>query len=188
MAVIFSTSNKHKFEEVKEIAGQHGVEVIHKSAPYVEIQADTLEEIAKPGAEEACTLLKSPCFVEDAGLFVKSLKGFPGPYSKFVFLTVGNSGLLKLLDEEKNRKAEFRSAVGYCEPGKKPVVFTGKVVGRISAEPRGSQGFGFDPVFIPDEGDGRSFGEMSTSEKNKFSHRARAVEAFIKWFKERKKS
>lgn len=187
MALIFSTSNVHKFREAQELAKIHGVEIEHKTAPYVEIQADDLEDIVKPGAQQACTLLKMPCFIEDAGLFVDTLKGFPGPYSKFVFLTIGNDGLLKLMDGIEKRGAEFRSAVGYCEPGKKPKTFTGVVRGTLGLWTKGTGGFGFDPVFVPDESDGRTFGEMLVDEKNKFSHRAKALEAFIKWYKEKEK-
>ncbi len=186
MALAFVTSNKHKFEEAAEIAKRHGVDIVHRAVPYAEIQADTLEEIVIHGAQEVSASAGGPCFVEDAGLFIDALKGFPGPYSKFVFLTIGNAGVLKLLEGEKNRKAEFRSAVGYCEPGGKPVVFSAKCVGKISAEPQGKGGFGFDPIFLSDGGEGKTFAEMTTELKNKFSHRGKAVEAVVKWYKEEK--
>jgi XTP/dITP diphosphohydrolase len=185
MALNFVTSNLHKFEEVKKIAVRDGIEVVHNSTPYVEIQSDSLEDIVKVGVQQACALVNAPCFVEDAGLFVDSLKGFPGPYSKYVFLTIGNQGLLKLLEGEANRSAEFRSAVGYCEPGGKPVVFTGKIRGKITTALKGSAGFGFDPIFLAD-GEKRTFAEMSTEEKNRFSHRARSVEELMKWLKKGK--
>lgn len=182
----FVTSNRHKFEEVSEIAARHGIELRHRDTPYIEIQAEKLEDVVRLGVQQACALLGAPCFVEDAGLFVRALHGFPGPYSKFVFRTVGNEGLLKLLSGEKDRTAEFRSAVGYCEPGGKPEVFTGGVDGNLTLEVRGTHGFGFDPIFSPLEGDGRTFGEMRTGEKNRLSHRARAVESFFRWYGERK--
>lgn len=188
MALIFVTGNIHKFREACEIAKRHGIEIVRRSVPYVEIQADNLEEIVKPGVQQACTLLQEPCFIEDAGLFVEVLGGFPGPYSKFVFLKIGNHGLLKLLEGKTNRGAEFKSAVGYCVPGEKPVVFTGRVTGKISTAPRGSYGFGYDPIFIADEGDGRTFAEMPTGDKNKFSHRGRALEKFFEWYRRTRKS
>ena len=187
MALIFVTSNLHKFEEAGEIAARCGIELQHRDTPYIEIQADELEHVVRPGVQQACALLRQPCFVEDAGLFVRALKGFPGPYSNFVFRTLGNEGLLKLLSGANDRRAEFRSAIGYCEPGGKPEVFTGRVEGTIALEPKGAQGFGFDPIFVATEGDGRTFAEMSTGEKNRLSHRARAIEAFFKWYKQRKK-
>lgn len=181
--LVFVTSNRHKFEEANEIARRHGIDLEHRDVPYTEIQADELEQVVRPSVQQACTLLGCPCFVEDAGLFIRALNGFPGPYSEFVFRTLGNSGILKLMDGVEDRRAEFRSAVGYCEPGKKPEVFTGRVEGNLVHEVRGTLGFGFDPIFSPLEGDGRTFGEMEIHEKNRISHRARAIEAFFRWYK-----
>lgn len=187
MSLAFVTSNRHKFEEAEKIAREQGVELEHRDVPYIEIQAENLTDIAKPSAQQASALLRAPCFVEDAGLFVEALGGFPGPYSAYVFKTLGNEGLLKLMRGESDRRAEFRSAVGYCEPGERPRVFEGKVAGTISPEARGSGGFGFDPIFVAGEGDGRTFAEMSTEEKNELSHRARAIEKFLKWYVKVKK-
>jgi len=188
VALIFVTSNRHKFEEASELAARHGIELEHRDTPYIEIQADELEHVVRPGAQQACALLKAPCFVEDAGLFIRALRGFPGPYSNYVFHTLGNEGVLKLMGGKSDRRAEFRSAIGYCEPGQRPEVFTGKVEGTIAHEPKGTRGFGFDPVFVASEGNGRTFAEMSTSEKNRLSHRARALETFFRWYKQRKKA
>ena len=186
MALIFVTHNPHKFEEVSKFAKERGIEVLHRNMEYTETQADSLEEIARSSVIDVCDEIGQPCFLEDAGLFVSALRGFPGPYSNYVFRTLGNRGLLKLLEGEKNRLAEFRSAVGYCEPGAEPRIFTGKVVGSIAAGERGTWGFGFDPVFLPQEGDGRTFAEISTVEKNRLSHRARSVDSFLNWLKEMK--
>jgi XTP/dITP diphosphohydrolase len=90
--------------------------------------------------------------------------------------------MLRLMSGENDRMAEFRSAVAYCEPGGKPVLFKEKVGGVIAFGVRGKMGFGFDPIFIPNEGDGRTFAEMSTNEKNKLSHRGRAMEKLFKWY------
>lgn len=188
MALIFVTGNRHKFEEVSEIAAEHGLKLDMRDLPCKEIQADELEEIARQSAVDACSSLGKPCFVEDAGLFVHALRGFPGPYSSYVFRTIGNDGLLKLMASIGDRRAEFRSAVGYCEPGSKPTVFTGKVEGNISPEARGTQGFGFDPIFVPSEGDGRTFAKMTVAEKNVISHRARAIKKFLKWYTQRRKA
>ena len=182
MRLIFVTGNRYKFEEASELAAGYGLELEQRDTPYIEIQADELEKIVRPGAQQACALLRAPCFVEDAGLFVRVLRGFPGAYSKYVFRTIGNEGVLKLMHGESDRRAEFKSAVGYCELGKKPFVFAGKAGGTITLEPRGSKGFGFDPIFSPDGGGGKTFAELSTSEKNRLSHRGRAVEAFFKWY------
>ncbi|MFH1821427.1 MAG: XTP/dITP diphosphatase [Methanobacteriota archaeon] len=184
MALTFVTSNLNKFEEVSELAARRGIGVVHHKFNYTEVQADELEEVARLSVIDVSAELGQPCFIEDAGLFVQALHGFPGPYSKYVFHTIGNRGLLKLMNGEENRGAEFRSAVGYCEPGKEPKIFIGKVVGNLAEATRGKAGFGFDPIFVPHEGDGRTFAEMATAEKNHFSHRARAVDSFLNWFKE----
>jgi XTP/dITP diphosphohydrolase len=187
MALIFVTGNRHKFKEASEIAAKLGIKFMMRDVPCKEIQADELEEIARQSAVDACISLSKPCFVEDAGLFVQALRGFPGPYSSYVFRTVGNKGLLKLMAGVKNRRAEFRSAVSYCEPNSNPMTFSGVVKGRITPRPRGSHGFGFDPIFVPSEGDGQTFAEMSVAEKNALSHRARAIKKFLKWYAQRRK-
>ncbi|MBS3815744.1 MAG: XTP/dITP diphosphatase [Hadesarchaea archaeon] len=186
MNLAFVTGNQHKFEEAESLAKNYEMKIEHHDVSYVEIQADTLEEVVKPSAQQACALVGTPCFVEDAGLFIDNLGGFPGPYSAYVFKTLGNDGILKLMNEEENRQAEFRSAVGYCEPSSKPKVFKGKIKGSIIKEKRGSKGFGFDPIFSPENSEGITFGEMELSMKNTFSHRAESIEKFLKWYKRNK--
>ena len=188
MALIFVTGNRHKFEEISEIVAKLGIKLEMNDLPCKEIQADKIEEVACQSAVDACNLLGKPCFVEDAGLFVGALQGFPGPYSSYVFRTIGNDGLLKLMVNTKNRRAEFRSAISYCEPNSKPMTFTAKVVGKIASKPRGLQGFGFDPIFIPSEGDGRTFADMTIAKKSAISHRARAGKKFLKWYTLMKKA
>jgi len=181
MALSFVTTNEHKFREVSLIVREFGIQVGWVKMAYTEIQADDLKEIVKFGAKEACEKTNKPCFVEDAGMFISALGGFPGPYSKFVFQTIGNRGILKLMDGVEDRSAEFRSAIGFCAPEAEPAVFEASVKGRIAYEERGRHGFGFDPIF---EVQGRTFAEMSTEEKNRLSHRGMAVRKFLAWFKE----
>lgn len=186
MALIFVTGNHYKYEEIKRIAAKYGLKIEMRDVACREIQADELGEVAGYSAREACELIRKPCFVEDAGLFVQALHNFPGPYSNYVFRKLGNGGLLKLMANERNRRAEFRSAIAYCESDSEPMTFEGRVLGKIASVAVGMHGFGFDPIFVPDEGDGRTFAEMSTGKKNELSHRARASEAFFKWFKQKK--
>jgi XTP/dITP diphosphohydrolase len=188
MALIFVTSNHHKFNEISVFAADLGIKIQMKDLPCEEIQADKIEEVASKSAVDACNMLGKPCFVEDAGLFVSALRWFPGPYSSYVFRTIGNDGLLKLMIHKKNRRAEFRSAISYCEPTLEAATFTGNVVGKIASKARGSHGFGFDPIFIPSESDGRTFGEMTIAEKSVISHRARAGKKFLKWYTIMKKA
>lgn len=182
MNLIFVTSNRYKFNEAKSLAHKYGIDLEHCDTPYIEIQADNLKDIANTSVQQACALISSACFIEDAGLFIDSLKGFPGPYSSFIFKTVGNEGILKLMKDEDNRRAEFRSVVGYCEPGHKPKAFKGKAKGIITEEKRGSRGFGFDPIFSPENTGGITFSEMKLEMKNSFSHRSEAMEKLLKWY------
>lgn len=179
---MFVTRNRHKFEEAFNILLPMGIRLKQAPIERIEIQSEDLSEIALIGAKNAVEVLKKPLVVEDAGLFIKSLNGFPGPYSSYVYKTIGVDGILKLMENVNDRSAYFKSAVAFCSPGGKCRVFVGEVHGEIALEARGSGGFGFDPIFIPYESDGRTFAEMSISEKSLLSHRARAFREFGRWF------
>lgn len=181
-SVYFATKNKAKYLEAARIAAAYGVHLKYLPFSKREIQAEDLREIASFAAMEAARSRLRAVVAEDAGFFVEALKGFPGPYSSYVFKTLGTSGILKLMGNVKNRKASFLAAVSYCEPNRRPISFTGTVRGFVSMKPKGSRGFGFDPIFIPSNGDGRTFAEMEIDEKNAFSHRAKAFGRFARWF------
>ena len=180
--VNFVTSNVHKFEEAKNVLDHFGIPIAKLDVEALEIQDDHLENIAKYSVLDAVKNCGLPVFVEDAGLFIESLKGFPGPYSKFVFETVGVKGVLKLMEDVKNRDAYFKSVICYCGSDGEPISFVGKVEGTISSEIRGDDGFGYDPIFVPSQGYGITFAEMSLTEKNRFSHRAKALKQFAEWY------
>ncbi|MCS7386427.1 MAG: XTP/dITP diphosphatase [archaeon GB-1867-005] len=179
--IAFITRNKHKFEEAKYVLSLMGVRLIQVPMKRIEIQSDDLCEIALFGVKDAAEKLNRPVIVEDAGLFIESLGGFPGPYSSYVFKTIGLSGILKLMRGVSDRRAWFESAVAYCDSSGECRVFKGVAFGEIALEPRGSGGFGFDPIFIPDEGDGLTFAEMEFEHKCRISHRAKAFKAFGMW-------
>jgi len=184
-ALTFVTSNRHKFKEAERIAKEHGVKLRWRNISYAEIQSDNLADIARVGSQLAAMFIRAPCFVEDAGLFIEALRGFPGPYSAYVFKTIGNDGILRLMEGVDNRAAEFRSVVGYCESfSNSPKIFEGRAKGTIALEVRGKGGFGYDPIFLPHGGDGRTFAEMSTDEKNELSHRGEAIRKLVKWYVE----
>lgn len=178
----FITGNEHKVKEAKGIFKNFGIKLEHTDLGYPEIQGD-LEDVAKYGAKYAASKLKGPVIVEDAGLFIKALKWFPGTYSSYVQETLTNKGILKLMNNVEDRYAEFRSVIGYCTLKSEPEIFLGTVCGHISYEERGNQGFAYDPLFIP-EGYDKTFGELTTHEKNEFSHRRRSLEKFASWLKE----
>jgi len=176
--IYFVTANQGKFEEARGILG----EVEQKNLGYVEIQAETLEEVAAYGIREVAEKLAGRVMIEDAGLFIEGLKGFPGVYSAYVFDTIGNGGILRLMDGMKDRRAAFRSVVAYAEPGGEPVLFRGEVWGEIAALPRGSGGFGYDPIF---EVGNKTIAEMDLSEKNEISHRGASIRALKSWLSSR---
>jgi XTP/dITP diphosphohydrolase len=174
----FITSNKGKVKEATEKLRPFGFSVMQKDLGYPEVQADCLEEVAQQGIEYVRAKFNQAFMLEDAGLFIDALQGFPGVYSKYVFFTIGLPGILRLLQGVENRKAVFRSVYAYSEPGKKPVIVVGECNGTISTEQRGKHGFGYDPLFIP-KGAEKTFGEMTIEEKNQYSHRAKALEKLI---------
>jgi XTP/dITP diphosphohydrolase len=178
----FVTSNLHKFQEARKILSEYKIATAKLKVDAVEIQDDSTENIAKYSAQDAVKNCGLPLFVEDAGLFIEALKGFPGPYSKYVYNTVGLKGILKLMKGVTNRNAYFLSVVAFATPEEQPTCFVGKVEGTISLQEQGTKGFGYDPIFVPLEGDGRTFAEMATEEKNMYSHRGKALRKFAEWY------
>lgn len=176
--IIFVTGNPHKVREAGDILSHLGITVEQNDCGYPELQEDELEAIARFGARWAADKLDCQVMVDDSGLFIETLGGFPGPYSAYVSDTLGNRGILKLMEGETNRRAVFRCAIGYCRPGGEVSVFSGEVAGEIAHEMRGSGGFGYDPIF---EVGGATFGEMNEDEKNRLSHRYRALVKFAEW-------
>ena len=174
------TSNEHKFIELSKIAEKFSIKLKWVKLPKFEIQSDSLEEIVRVSAVYAYNIIKQPLIMEDSGLFIEALNNFPGPYTNYVRRTLGLEGILKLMEGIENRRAYFMTSLCYVDD-KIVKTFNGKVYGRISHSIRGDKGFGFDPIFIP-EGEERTFAEMSTEEKNKYSHRAKAFEEFAKFF------
>lgn len=178
----FITTNLHKFQEVRRILSEYKIATALLKVAAVEIQDDDPENIAKVSAMDAVKNSGLPIFVEDAGIFIDALNGFPGPYSSYVYRTVGTKGVLKLMRNIKDRVAYFQAVVAFSSPTEEPTCFTGIVKGKISLKERGSSGFGYDPIFEPSKGDGRTFAEMSAEEKNRFSHRAKAIRKFAEWY------
>ncbi len=176
--IYFVTSNKGKFAEALAIFA----DLEQRNIGYTEIQADTLEEVAAFGIKEVAERLQGPVMIEDAGLFVNALKGFPGVYSAYVQKTIGNTGILKLMQGLENRDAHFKSVVAYSEPGLEPVTFKGEVHGQIGFEQHGEKGFGYDPIFYIK---GISLGEMETETKNEISHRGASMRALKVWLDNR---
>jgi XTP/dITP diphosphohydrolase len=179
--IIFVTGNAHKVREANDILSRVGITVEQNNCGYPEIQEDKLEAIARFGARWAANQLNSEVMVDDSGLFIQALGGFPGPYSAYVFNTLGNKMILKLMEGETKRSAVFKCVIGYCRPDEDAIVFSGQVKGKIADDIRGNAGFGYDPIF---EAGRVTFGEMKEEDKNRLSHRYRALIKFAQWLKE----
>ena len=186
--IYFITGNAGKFSEIKENLKSFDIEIIQKDIGYPEIQVDTLEDVAEFGVKYIQKRFSHPFILEDAGLFIDVLEGFPGVYSKYVFYTIGCKGVLKLLEDvdSDKRTAVFRSVYAFSEPNRTHRFFTGECFGRIGVAEKGTGGFGYDPIFIPD-GETKTFAQMSIGKKNTYSHRGKAIEKFINFLKKEKK-
>ncbi len=180
------TRNQHKFEEAKGILEPFNIELVKEPLSKHEIQSNNLIDIALTAARYAYSIIKKPLVVDDSGLFIEALNGFPGPYSSYVFNTIGYEGILKLMKNLSNRRACFKTALVLILPPLERV-FLGETCGSIAMEARGRHGFGFDPIFIP-EGSNRTYAEMTIEEKNKVSHRFKAFNAMAQWLTNRLKS
>lgn len=169
------TSNANKAREAAAyFAGVLEVEHIALECP--EFRHVDIGEIARGKAEFAYGVLSRPLIVDDTGLFIDALDGFPGPCAAYVHDTIGNAGVLKLMEGVENRGARFETAIAFArEDGIR--IFRGILPGTIVA-PRGIGGFGYDPIFASGE---QTLAEMPLAEKNRISHRARALEAFRTW-------
>jgi XTP/dITP diphosphohydrolase len=183
----FASNNPDKIAEVTAILEAFSIKVIPANLKVREIQADNLEDIAADSAKATAESAGKSIVVEDAGLFINSLNGFPGPYSSFVYRTIGCKGILRLMKGVQDRTAIFRSAVSYCSLNRELKVFTGETRGKISSSERPGRKFGYDPIFIPESGSHKTYSEMSISEKNQVSHRFRAFKELAAWLLDKKR-
>ena len=182
--VFFATGNVNKFNEARSILSPMGFAVAMLRVKGDEIQSESLREIAQKSVENAFRQNKLPIFVEDAGLYIDALDGFPGPYAAYVYKTIHNGGVLKLMQDARERHATFKSVIAYIdETLPEPQVFMGEAEGEITVNERKTKenaAFGFDPIFQP-TGSSKTFAEMTVGEKNDFSHRAKAIQKFVEW-------
>ncbi len=188
--IILATHNQGKIAEMREMLKPLGIAVssaAELNLPDVEETGTTFEENAKLKAEQLSALSGLPCLADDSGLCVDALNGRPGVYSaRYAPNRDFDKGMQMLLDElsatkDTERKAHFSCVMAFARPDEKTQVFEGRVDGRIAQAKKGSGGFGYDPIFVPDEGDGRSFAEFDGAEKNKISHRGRALRKFLEY-------
>ncbi|MBQ1816935.1 MAG: non-canonical purine NTP diphosphatase [Bacteroidaceae bacterium] len=190
--IVFATNNSHKLAEIRAMLPQ-GIDVLsladincHVDIPET---ADTLEGNALQKAQFIYENYGYDCFADDTGLEVDALDGAPGVhtarYAGEQHDTEANTDkLLSELKEKNSRRARFRTIIALIEKGEVHL-FEGVVDGEIATERRGADGFGYDPVFIPED-TGKTFAELGVSVKNKISHRARAVCKLMNYLRERK--
>lgn len=194
MDIVFATNNRHKLEEISamlsdrfRMLGLGDLDIVEE----IPEDHDTLEENASQKARYIYERTGRNCFADDTGLEVKALGGEPGVYSARysrigspVFPEMdpveGNiKKLLLALDGKSDRRARFRTVISLILDGKEHL-FEGICEGRITESPSGTEGFGYDPIFKPD-GYELSFAEMEPEEKNKISHRGKAVQALVQF-------
>lgn len=188
--LLLATHNAHKVAEIRAVMVP-GIKILSMTdiEDYQDLPetGNTLEENATQKAREAFGRHQVPCAADDSGLEVVALEGAPGVYSARYAGPQRNDAdnirlLLERLGEAKSRSARFRTVIALAL-GKSIHLFEGCVEGSIAYAPRGSNGFGYDPVFIPQEFD-LTFAEMTLEEKNRISHRAAAISALVKFLKE----
>jgi XTP/dITP diphosphohydrolase len=179
-AVVFATGNVHKVEEVAAILGS-GWHVEARD-PDVEETGTTFEENALLKAAAACAATSELAIADDSGIEIDALDGRPGIHSaRWTEESDWIPRVLRELDGVAGaaRSGRYVAAAAAVWPEGFEVVVRGVVEGRVADEPRGSGGFGYDPIFVPDEGDGRTFAEMSADDKHAMSHRGRAFRALV---------
>jgi len=214
MILWFLTGNQGKLREASTLFSKFDIEVKQLRAQIIEPQSDNLEEVARAKMAQALDYLPNKehlLLVEDAGLFVGSLNGFPGVFSAYALQTIGCDGIIRMMKHLQSddpvqdshlRKAEFQ-AVAVLHIAGEILIARGLCPGKIAHQPSGGEGFGFDPIFIPSDLDalgdalepgeigevsthGLPFGAIDSAQKNLFSHRGRALSSLIEMMNERR--
>lgn len=185
MKILIATANRHKFQEISAILSRPGLELINMNevpnAPKVIEDGDTFEANAIKKAVALAAFTGLWTLADDSGLEVDVLNGAPGVYSARYAGepsndAANNQKLISALKGNPNRRARFRCCIALSDPRGQARTVSGACEGRLLEELRGSQGFGYDPLFVPD-GFSKTFAEIPESEKNTISHRAKALAA-----------
>lgn len=192
--IYFVSHNIYKYSEIKSIVDKRIIDLHLKFCKrnITEIQDQKIEKIAIEKAKFAYNIVKKPIIIEDDGLFINSLNGFPGQYSSYVLKSIGNRGIIRLLKGYRDRSAFFKSVFVYSN-GIIVKVFYGKINGKISSTIK-DDGWGYDPIFIPlnnnnnDNKSDTTFAKLNKmNKKNELSHRRIALDKFVKWFNQNNK-
>jgi XTP/dITP diphosphohydrolase len=176
----FASNNYNKYIEIQSVLQKYSIDIYFSRTILTEIQSNFLIEIAIEKSKSAFEKISMPIIVEDDGLFIDELNGFPGQYSSYSFETIGNDGIIKLLINSKTRIAYFKSVIVFYD-GNILQSFVGERKGKISHRPMG-KGWGYDPIFIPDR-ISLTFGQLhQENRKEEFSHRTQALIKFANWY------
>lgn len=162
MEIVFVTGNAYKLKLANHMLNKYNITVIGTSEKISEIQAGTTEEVVIHKAKEAFSKLQTPVIVMDSGLFIKSLHGFPGVYTAYVQKTLGEDGLIKLVGHKDNC-AELKQVICFND-GNVCKTFSSGSRGKIIKEKKGSNGYFFDLIFVPDKL-GRTIAQLTDKEK-----------------------
>lgn len=191
--LLIATGNKHKIDEIMKIMSGTGVSLRDltefENVPDVIEDGDTLEKNSLKKAKEYFEFTGIPCIADDSGLFVDALNGEPGIYSarysgEDATYESNRKLLLKNLVGKIDRSAKFRTVICYYSGSSDSEFFEGSIKGEIIEIERGTNGFGYDPLFVPNGYD-KTFAEMDDELKNSISHRKRALEKFKEWWEKK---
>ncbi len=184
MKIIFATSNQHKLKEIKAVA-LSGIEIVSLKEIGFEGELpethETIEENSLEKAEYLSKKFNTACFAEDTGLIVDAINGEPGVYSaryagENATFDDNVNKVLSKMEGKENRSARFKTVITYYSEGNY-VQFEGVTEGEILNERKGTEGFGYDPIFVP-QGSTKAYAEMTLEEKNQFSHRKKSFDLF----------
>ncbi len=167
MKIIYCTGNKFKLNLANKILNPLGIDVEGRKIDLPEIQANSIEDVAKYSSKSASNMLQLNTLKNDSGLVIPALNNFPSAYTKYVEETITENGILKLMDGIKNREAYFLEVLAYTEYGKEPVIFVSKTEGTIAQKAEGEFGWSYDRIFIP-KGENRPMACFPDDERWKF--------------------
>ena len=183
MEIYLITTNKNKVVEFKAVL-EPKHKVVQESYDYPELRSDDPVEIVKQASKQLVECYGEAVCVEDSCLFIEALDGFPGTCTAYTHKRIGNKGILKTMEGIEDRKIFYKSAIGFCEPGKQPVTFLGEEEGTLAMEERGTNGWGQDAIFIP-YGSEKTYGE-TRQEGSVNLFRKRALDKFMEFLENKK--
>ena len=167
MKIVYMTGNKFKLLTAKKILEPLGIEVENEKIDCPEIQANSIEEVAKYSSKYSSEYLGCDTLKNDSGLVISALGGFPSAYTKYVEETIKEDGILKLMEGVEDRSAYFIEVLAYTRLAEEPVAFISKTEGSIAREKKGDFGWSYDKIFIP-KGETKTLAEFPDDERWKF--------------------